>query len=160
MWRWGQAVAVAAWVAGAAVQDLQAQARPLSAAGARQLNFGTVFPGVPEIVRRNDAANAGRFTLRGTNSAEVQITLTLPVALTASAGRTMPLVWGPNDGGWNTANNLATARAFDPRVPLVTRLSNRGRLFLYLGGTALPTSTQRSGTYTATVTLSAAYTGN
>jgi hypothetical protein len=160
MLRWGRAVALAAWAGGAAVHEGQAQGRPLSAAGGRNLNFGAVFPGVPEIVRRTETARAGRFNLRGTNRAEVQITFSLPVALTASGGRTMPLAWGPNDGGWNTANNINTARAFDPRVPLVTRLSNGGRLFLFLGGTALPASTQRSGTYTATVTLTAAYTGN
>jgi hypothetical protein len=149
---------VAALVSLAAAGRVQGQA--LNATGRQQLNFGAVFPGVPEVVSRTDAANGGRFDLRGRRNSELRITMTLPASLTAPGGLVLPLLFGPNDGGWNTSNVIASARAFDPRVPLVTRLSNRGRLYIYLGGTALPSGTQRSGTYTATVTLTAAYTGN
>lgn len=137
----------------------QAQGTP-TATGTQDLNFGMVFPGVSEVVSRTDAANAGRFDVRGILLLEVRITLTLPAALTASGGRTIPLVFGPNDGGRNTQNNAATATAFDPRVPLVTRLGLLGRLYIFLGGRANPASTTTAGTYQATITLTSAYTGN
>lgn len=140
--------------------DARAQGRPLTATGTQTLNFGTVFPGVPERVNRTDAANAGRFDVRGRILAEVRITFTLPTALTASGGRTIPLVFGPNDGGRNTQNNATTAQAFDPRVPLVTRLGIPGRLYIFLGGTLNPSPTTTAGTYQATITLTSAYTGN
>jgi hypothetical protein len=141
-------------------RSAEAQGRPLTVTGDQLLNFGTVFPGVQERVSRTDAANAGRFEVRGRILAEVRITLTLPPALTASGGRTIPLVFGPNDGGRNTLNNATTAQAFDPRVPLVTRLGIPGRLFVFLGGTANPSPTASAGVYQATITLTSAYTGN
>ncbi len=138
----------------------EAQGRPLSVTGQNQLTFAAVFPGVPEMVGYADALNAGSFQVRGANRTEVTLSFTLPAALTAAGGRSLPLQFGPSDGGWNTQNDVATARAFDPRVVLTTRLSQQGRLFLWLGGTALPTATQAAGSYAGTVTLSAAYTGN
>ncbi len=154
------AVLVAALVAAAGVREAKAQGRPLSVSGGNQLTFALVFPGVPEIVSRSDAVNAGSFQLRGQNRAEVVLTFTLPVALTAAGGASLTLQFGSNDGGWNTQNDLVTARAFDPRVPLTVLLSQQGRLFIWLGGTALPSPTQVAGAYAGTVTLSAAYTGN
>lgn len=141
-------------------QVAEAQGRPLTATGTQDLNFGAVFPGVSEQVLRTDAANAGRFEVRGRILAEVRITLTLPATLNASGGRTIPLVFGPNDGGRNTQNNASSATAFDPRVPLVTRLGLPGRLFIFLGGRLNPPSTATAGTYQATITLTSAYTGN
>jgi len=132
----------------------------LIASGQRDLTFGTIFPGVPEVVRRTDATS-GRFNLRGQRRLEVRIVLTLPVVMTrTTGGNTMPIAFGAADGGFNRQNNVGTSQVFDPRAPLVTRLGNNGRLFIWLGGTAMPSSTQRSGIYQATITLTAAYTGN
>jgi len=158
--RWGSAVLAAMVAAAAGAGGAEAQGRPLSVSGANQLTFATVFPGVPEMVSRTDAVNAGAFQVRGANTKEVLLTFTLPAMLSAAGGRSLPLQFGPNDGGWNTQNDLATARAFDPRVNLVVRTSQQGRLFLWLGGTALPSATQAAGAYTGTLTLTAAYTGN
>lgn len=143
----------------APLRGVRAQAAPTTS-GTNDLNFGPVIPGIATQILRTDAANAGRFELRGTRSAEVQITLTLPAAMTAGGGRTMPLTFGPNDGGYDTRNALRNAPAFDPRVPLVTRLGNSGKLYVWLGGTVTPSGVQPAGTYSATITLTAAYTGN
>jgi len=151
---------LAALVAAAGVREAKAQGRPLSVSGVNPLTFALVFPGIPEIVSRSDAVNAGAFQVRGRNGSEVVLTFTLPVALTAAGGLSLTLQFGPDDGGWNTQNDLVTARAFDPRVTLTVRLSQQGRLFVWLGSTALPSPTQAAGDYTGTVTLSAAYTGN
>lgn len=138
----------------------QCQARPLTAGGSRQLDFGSLFPGVPATVLRTDAVRAGRFNLRGTRRVEVRISFTLPAALTAPGGRTLPLLFGAGDGGFATSNTIGAATAFDPRVPLITRLGNSGRLFVWMGGRALPSTTQSAATYTGTITLTSAYTGN
>ena len=152
------------WVVGAALvlvpATVRAQGRPLTVSGTQLLNFGAVLPGVPEIVPWTDAANAGRFSLTGAKNAEVRITFTLPAALIAPGGRTLTLQFGASDGAFNTQNSTAAASTFDPRVALVTRFGQQGRLFFWLGGRALPTTTQVAGTYDGTITLTAAYTGN
>jgi hypothetical protein len=119
-----------------------------------------VIPGVPSIISRTDIAASGRFDVRGAKDSEVRVTLTLPVALTAPGGQTLPLTFTANDGGYNIVNDQPSARAFDPRTQLLARLSGQGRLFVYLGGTALPSGVQPAGAYTGTITLTAAYTGN
>ena len=134
--------------------------RALVATGARTMDFGNLFPGVQSTILRTDAVRAGRFNLTGARRLEVRIDFTLPAALVGPGGRTVPLQFAAGDGGFALANNIATATAFDPRVQLVTRLSNRGRLFVWLGATALPSPTQQAATYTATITMTAAYTGN
>ena len=152
-------VAAALAAASGARQTAFAQ-RPLTATGARNLTFGTLFPGVAETIVRTDAANAGRFDVTGARLTEVRVQLTLPPVMAAPSGATMSLTFGPGDGGFNTQNNIGAAQAFDPRVPLVFRLPSSGRLFIWLGGTVVPSATQAPGAYTATITLTAAYTGN
>jgi len=156
-----RALAAAVLIAVAAgAGKAEAQGRPLNVSGGTQLTFASVFPGVPEIVSFRDQVNAGAFQVTGRNRSEIALTFTLPTVLNAAGGRTLRLQFGPGDGGWNTQNSVSTAQAFDPRVVLTVRLSQQGRLFLWLGGTALPTATQAAGSYTGTVTLTAAYTGN
>jgi hypothetical protein len=157
----GRCLAGILLLAAATAGRLEAQGgRPLSATGSRGLSFGAVIPGVPTVVSRMDAASSGRFDVRGARNTEVRITLTLPAALSGPAGATLPLTFSANDGGYNTVNDQVTAGAFDPRTQLLARLSSQGRLFVFLGGTAQPAPTQRAGSYAATITLTAAYTGN
>jgi hypothetical protein len=54
---------------------------------------------------------------------------------------------------------IGTAAPFDPRSALVTTLSDNGRLYLFLGGTASPATRQSAGAYAGTVTVTIAYTG-
>jgi hypothetical protein len=124
------------------------------------LDFGTVFPGVPEVVSRTDPLRSGQFDVGGERFAEVRLDFTLPSALVEPGGQSMPLVFASGDGGFSTQNNINAATAFDPRVALIARLSGSGRLFIWLGGTALPAPTQPPGVYTANVTMLASYTGN
>lgn len=134
--------------------------RPLSPVGAQMLDFGNVFPGLRATVLRTDAVKAGRFDLTGTRLTEIRVTFTLPVALTAPAGQTLPLEFLAGDGGFSQNNTIGAATAFDPRVALVTRLSGTGRLFIWIGAAALPSPTQQAATYNGTITLTAAYTAN
>jgi hypothetical protein len=88
------------------------------------------------------------------------VLLTLPSALSLATGEQLTLAFGAADGLASSNNNPRQGTAFDPRSPLLWRLPNNGRLFVFLGGTAQPAPTARSGLYTGTVTLTVGYTGN
>ncbi len=133
---------------------------PLTVLGRQDLTFGLLLPGVPITINRLDRANAGRFVIRGQQQAEVLIDLTLPAAMVAGSGATVPLRFDAADGGFSSRPALATMRVFDPRVPLVTGLGTNGRLYIFLGGTALPGGQQAAGIYIGTIALTVAYTGN
>jgi uncharacterized protein DUF4402 len=138
---------------------LAAQGRPLQVRGQRAITFGTVLPGVPLTVSRTDPANSGEFELRGQKDAQVQLTFSLPPAMTGPAAATMPLAFGGGDAGYSATQSIAAQVGFDPSQPFLARLSNNGRASVFLGGTVNPGTGQRAGAYTATITLSVAYTG-
>jgi hypothetical protein len=74
-------------------------------------------------------------------------------------GAQLPLSFGATDGGVGDTETITAASAFDPRVPRVARFGGNGRLYLFLGGTAHPGAGQTAGAYSATVTVTVAYTG-
>lgn len=138
---------------------LAAQGRPLVATGIQNLSFGVVIPGIPAQVLRTDPVGSGQFTLRGEKNSQVQMLFTLPTSMSGPSGATLPLSFGATDGGFSAAESIASQAVFDPRASALGRLSNTGRASIYLGGTALPGSTQRGGAYTGTITLTVSYTG-
>ncbi|HEV8401231.1 MAG TPA: hypothetical protein VGQ18_15485 [Gemmatimonadales bacterium] len=132
---------------------LGAQGKPLSVTGVRGITFGVVFPGVPRVVVRTDAANAGQFDVGYAKFAPIQITFSLPAAMNGPAGATMPIVFGANDGGYSSPETITSQVGFDPRVAFSTALDKNGRAAVFIGGTAQPVSSQRAGNYTATITM-------
>ena len=132
---------------------LGAQGKPLNVTGTKGITFGVVFPGVPRVVLRTDAANAGQFDVGYAKFAPIQITFALPAAMAGPAGATMPLVFGANDGGYSSPETITSQVGFDPRVAFATALDKNGRAAVFIGGTAQPTSSQRAGNYTATITM-------
>ena len=130
-----------------------AQGKPLNVTGVRGLTFGVVFPGVPRVVLRTDAANAGQFDIGHAKFSPIQITFTLPAVMNGPAGATMPLVFGANDGGYSSPETITSQVGFDPRVAFATALDKNGRAAVFLGGTAQPAPSQRAGNYTATITM-------
>lgn len=133
--------------------------KPLMPGAARDLQFGVLLPGLETQVPWTDPMMAGRFEIRGTKDAEVRIDVTLPASLISSGGQMVPLQFGSTDAGFGTRPALRQAQVFDPRSPLVTRLGRGGKLLLWLGGRAQPGTTQQSGVYNATITVTVAYTG-
>jgi hypothetical protein len=137
-----------------------AQGSALSVTGDQGLQFGIVLPGLPSPVSPTDVANAGRFQVRGDRNAEVVIQFNLPTEMVAPGGAALPMAFGIADGSWSTRPSVQQAQIFDPNIPLVAQLGNSGRLYLRLGGTAQPLSTQPQGEYSATIAVIVAYTGN
>ncbi len=142
-----------------AVPPAVAQGAPLSVQVRQDLTFGTVIRGVATTVSRFDAANAAQWRVRGVGDTEVRIDITLPNALIAAAA-SLPLQFAGGDGGYSDSNSFTGSLAFDPHLPLIATLPKNGQLYVFLGGTAIPGPQQPIGTYTATITLSVAYTGN
>ncbi len=132
---------------------LGAQGKPLNVTGVRGITFGVVFPGVPRVVLRTDAANAGQFDIGHAKFAPILITFTLPSAMAGPAGASMPLVFGANDAGYSSPETITSQVGFDPRLPYTTALDKNGRAAVFIGGRAQPAPSQRAGNYTATITM-------
>lgn len=127
---------------------------PITVSGAQPLAFGTVFPGVNKVVAATDAA-AGRFDLTGQNSANVNVSFTLPTQLT-SGGNNLPI--GTWTGYRNSTNSQTGGSAFTPSAgATAAAFSGSGALFVFVGATVSPAAAQVAGSYTGTVTLTAAY---
>jgi hypothetical protein len=126
----------------------------MTVTGARTLDFGTVFPGVAKAIGVA-AATSGRFDLTGQNSANVNLTFTLPGNLTSGSDN-LPI--GSWTGCSNATNTTAGCTAFTPSgSATASSFSGAGALFVFVGGTVTPAANQAAGTYTGTVTLTAAY---
>jgi hypothetical protein len=130
-----------------------AQGKPLNISGVHNLTFGAVFPGVPRVISRTDAANAGQFDIGYAKFSPIQLTFTLPSAMVGPAGATMPLVFGASDAGYSSPETITSQVGFDPRVPFATALDKNGRAAVFIGGRAQPFPSQRAGAYTATIIL-------
>lgn len=157
--------AVLAAILSLAASAAQAQSANISATatvftamtvtGARPLAFGNVFPGVASTIPSTDPANSGRFDLTGQNSANVNLTFTLPANLTSGANN-LPI--GTWSGCSNTTNTVTGCSAFTPSAAATARaFSGTGALFVFVGGTVTPAANQAAGSYTGTVTMTAAY---
>jgi hypothetical protein len=137
---------------------LAAQGRPPSVRGNQDLSFGLMIAGVATTVSRLDAAAAGQFELRGARDQPVLVQLILPTVMTGPG--TVPLQFGPNDGGHGPTATISAAQPFDPTQPLTVVLSGNGKYYVFLGGTARPAPQTPSGTYGATVRLTMTYVAN
>ncbi len=132
---------------------LGAQGKPLTVTGVRGVTFGAVLPGVPRVVVRTDPANSGQFDLKGPNRSQVLLTFVLPVTMTGPGGALMPLTFGANDAGYSQSQAIGSQVGFDPKQPFTAMLSSNGRGSVFVGATANPSTNQRAGAYTATLTL-------
>jgi len=126
----------------------------MTVTGARTLDFGNVFPGVAKSIGVA-AATSGRFDLTGQSSANVDLTFTLPTNLTSGANN-LPI--GSWTGCTNATNTTTGCTTFTPSGSAsASAFSGAGALFVWVGGTVTPGGAQAAGTYTGTVTLTAAY---
>jgi hypothetical protein len=134
-----------------------AQALTVSSNG--NLDFGTVINGFNRTVAPADATSGG-FSLLGGANAEVTLTFTLPANL-AGPGGNLPISFGAGSAGWALTNSRVGLNTFDPSTgPGPVRLDGTsGEMYVFIGGTVAPVALS-AGTYSATITLGAAYTGN
>jgi hypothetical protein len=157
------AVALLAGVAGAAHAQSQSASitatavvqQPLNVTAGNNLDFGNVLPGVAKAVAASDAG-AGTFLIEGQSGFEVAMTYTLPGNL-ANGANNLPI--GTWSGLHNGTNSTAGATSFTPGVSNVN-VYGSGDIWVFLGATVTPGASQVAGTYTGTIQLDVAYTGN
>jgi len=132
-------------------------ATALTVTAGNDLDFQLVIPGFTKSVAVTDAT-AGTFSMSGGAGAEVLMSFTsLPANLTFGANN-LPITY---TGVFNQVNDpSAGATGFTPSAGATTNLSGIGELYVFLGGQVDATTQFNAGTYTGTVTLTAAYTGN
>jgi len=140
------------WLSGLAVTSLGAQ-RPPRVTGEQDLEFGTIFAGIPEHVLPTDAARAGRFLVRGARTNVMVATYTLPATLIELGGDSFPLTYAVDDGGYAALFFLPVQTPFDPTASFTFTMPFWQRVRFYLGATANPGFGQTPGNYTNTVTL-------
>ena len=128
--------------------------QPITINGARNLDFANVFPGVSKSVAIS-AATSGRFDITAQASQPVSLTFTLPTNLTSGANNLVVNSW---TGCWNGTNTTTGCTGFTPSSTATNAtVGGASTLFVFVGGTVVPTAAQVAGTYTGTVTLTVAY---
>lgn len=131
----------------------------LSVSPLQGLGFGSVVPGIVEVVSTADTARRAEFEVRGARKFTME--LALPTEMVSPAGEVMPLSFLPTDGSITWLGFNRPPKAFDPSTPESFNLPtpSAGAL-IYLGGTVAPDPLQAPGTYSATVTVIISNTGN
>jgi hypothetical protein len=143
-------------------------AAPLTGTGTRALSFGVIVPGTTTVTVLPASAAGGEFRITGVkNRKSVDISFTLPTQLDGPAGASIPLSF---NGNYAALCEIDTAGACDlgslftwnpvttPSYHDVPARYKPGRKVytydayqVYLGGAATPSTTQRQGTYTASI---------
>ncbi len=149
-------VAGAAQAQTASITATAVVAGPLSLTAGTNLDFGTVIPGTARTIDPLTSASAGSFTLAGGANAQLSLTWVLPANLTDGTNN-LPVTFTPV---FNGTNVQASATTLTTPVDATRRLSATGTGYIWVGGTVTPAVAQVQGTYTGTVQLTAAYTGN
>ena len=138
-------------LAGALLASGSAAAQPggVAAVPVQGLSFGSLIPGVPEVVSVDDAARRAEVVLEGKGS--VDVLLVLPRAMVSRTGGSIPLHFGAADAA------LASTDRISPMDPLRSmRLNLAGGSApprLLLGGTATAGRAQPAGEYSTTIVV-------
>jgi hypothetical protein len=153
----GTAGAAAAQSQSASINATAVVQQPLNVTAGNDLDFGNVLPGVNKAVAPADAG-AGSFTIQGQGGYEVALTFTLPANLQDLSANNLAI--GSWAGVHNTSNTPAGGTSLTPTALSNANLSGIGELFVFLGATVSPVAAQPAGTYSGTIQLDVAYTGN
>jgi hypothetical protein len=117
----------------------------------QDLSFGTLTPGTPRVVTTSDVANRAEVELVGSGSITLEVVV--PAALVSVGGQTLPVVFGPSDGMLRHKKGGQSV-TFQPGTQFsFTMPPGIGGGFIWVGGTAQPSSVQAPGVYTGTLTV-------
>lgn len=135
----------------------------------RNLDFGTVFPGVNKAVAFTDAAagkTSGRFHFAAEAGSTISLTWgAIPANLVGPGAATLAFA-APGLEGCSTTSAAATGctanylfAAGNITMP-AGAAGTQTNHYIFVQGTVAPTGGQASGSYSATITVTAAYTGS
>ena len=144
------AALMASWLFGS---DAEAQVLVVAEQG---LDFGSLTPGLPVLVRPTDVARRAAFSIEGRGRFDVRFQL--PGSLISQDGSLLPLTVDAASGRVEVRQKVET---FDPTAGLNLRINPAERsAAVYLGGLARPAAGQPAGHYQATITVTIVQTGN
>ncbi|MFL5618053.1 MAG: hypothetical protein ACJ79A_06635 [Gemmatimonadaceae bacterium] len=141
---------------------------PLTGTGTRALQFGVIVPGTTTVTVLPRTSAGAEFRIAGVKSRKsVDISFTLPTQLNGPAGDSIPLSFNGNFAGlceidtsgacvlasyvtWNPVST-PTFRDNPTRYQPGRKVYAFDTYQVYLGGIASPSTTQRQGTYTASI---------
>ncbi|HEX2250294.1 MAG TPA: DUF4402 domain-containing protein [Gemmatimonadales bacterium] len=129
--------------------------QPITVTKNNDLAFGNVFPGVDKTIAVT-AAGAAKFTVAGQAATPVQLTFSLPGTLTNGGNNLVIDTW---TGHHNTVDLATGGTSFTPSSSATTATLSAvgGNLFVYVGATVRPTTSQAAGNYTGSFTMTAVY---
>lgn len=130
----------------------------------QNLVFGNVLPGVTKVVDKTDATNAAEIHIDGTAGAEITIDFSLPMVIKQS---TYPLIlsFSSTDCSMDSSVNQLSNQSspghgdLDPKQQIIYGLGANG-LTIWLGGSAIPSTSQTTGDYSGTIYITVDTTGN
>jgi hypothetical protein len=128
--------------------------QPITVTKNNDLSFGNVFPGIDKPIAVT-AGGAAKFTVAGQASTPVNLTFTIPATITSSGNNLTLANW---TGHFATTDVTSGGTSFTPSPSATSAtLSGSGALFVYVGATAQPTSTQAAGSYSGSMTMTVVY---
>lgn len=128
--------------------NAQATVSPL-----RDLTFGPVIQGIPKHILPSDATRSGNFQFIAPLNSNIRLSFTLPNRLNGPTGATMPIAFSTTDGIAQGTGPTSVPVTFNPNVSSQFQLVSSNRILVYIGGTVSPAANQRTGAYTATITM-------
>lgn len=123
------------------------------------LEFGNVTQGVVKSIAKTDESSAS-WGFSGTASAGIILDFTLPTNLEYNDGvdtHQMPISFSGTDAGHDDDGTIATQTDINPNSSQEVSLDGDGEIYIWLGGTVAPATTQQAGSYTGTITLTVSY---
>lgn len=144
---------------------------PLTASGTHALDFGIIIPGATTAIVNPRTNPGGEFRITGTKARKsVDISFTLPANLVSATGATIPLSFNGNYAALcevDDATGLCQSASYVAWNPITTPVFRdtpfrymAGRktytynsYAVYLGGQALPATSQAAGHYSGTVAV-------
>ena len=123
------------------------------------MDFGNdLLPGVDRIIYPIDPGGRGAFQIEGEGGLEVSVSFILPDYL-SDGGSQLPVSFSGDYAGYGTNPMGNSLTLFNPQTGLQMTLSSMPN-YIFIGGIAMPLSSQPSGNYTGTITIQVEYTGN
>ena len=148
----------------AIIQATASVVSSMTVQGTNGLAFGAVTPGIPKAVDKTTAGTAGEWRVTGAPSAEVTLDFTLPTNLDhATLASTMPITFSTTDAAYEDGTGggqAAPAAQIDPSVQTTANIAADGTLWVWIGGTVVPSVSETAGNYSGDITLTITYTGN
>ncbi|MGB9591583.1 MAG: hypothetical protein ACPL1K_03605 [Candidatus Kryptoniota bacterium] len=124
----------------------------------QSLNFGNLIAGVKKHISYFDLTSSGQFEVRVTSGTSLFILgfIMSPVSLTGPQGAILPLSYTGSDGYYNLQPKVTGGTKFNPLVYSFFPEPGR-KYYFYIGGTANPSQTQRSGAYSGLIMIQVVY---